>query len=263
MRPPAVAGLFYPADPRELAAEIDDLLEAVAVPDDDVLAPAYVVPHAGYRYSGPTAAQVYARLRAHAAEVDRVVVAGPSHRQPVRGCVVPGAQRWDTPLGGLPVDRRAESLASAGYAAVDDVPHAAEHSLEVQLPFLRRALGEVPVLPVVVGRAEPADVADAVRAAVAPDPAGTVVLCSTDLSHYLPDERARRHDRQTLRAVDDLAADAIGVSDACGVFALRGLVEWARRDDLRARLLDYSTSAESTGDPTRVVGYAAIAFAPD
>jgi AmmeMemoRadiSam system protein B len=260
VRAPAAAGLFYPADPRALAAEVDELLDAVEVPADDALAPAYVVPHAGYRYSGPTAAHVYARLRRHASEVSRVVVAGPAHQVPVEGCVVSGALRWRTPLGEVPVDRRAEELVAAGHAVVDDVPHAPEHSIEVQLPFLQRAVGEVALLPVVVGPSRVDDVAATIAAAAEPDPAGTVVLCSTDLSHYLPDQQARRRDRETLRAVAELAPERIGVADACGVYALRGLVDWARRAGLGPRLLDYATSAETTGDPSRVVGYAALAF---
>jgi AmmeMemoRadiSam system protein B len=261
VRQPAVAGLFYPANPGALAAEVDGLLDAVDVPADDVLAAAYVVPHAGYRYSGPTAAQVYARLRAHAPEVSRVVVAGPAHRVPVDGCVASGALRWHTPLGEMPVDRHVEDLAARRYVVVDDLPHAPEHSIEVQVPFLQRALGEVPMLPIVVGSARVDDVAATVAAAIEPDPAGTVVLCSTDLSHYLPDEQARQQDRRTVEAVLDLAPERIGVHDACGVYPLRGLVGWARGAGLRPRLLDYSTSAESTGDPTQVVGYAALAFA--
>jgi AmmeMemoRadiSam system protein B len=260
VRPPAVAGLFYPADPRVLAAEVDEMLDVVEVPADDVLAPAYVVPHAGYRYSGPTAAQVYARLRVHASEVSRVVVAGPAHHVPVEGCVVSDALRWRTPLGEVPVDRHAEALAAAGYVIIDDLPHAPEHSIEVQLPFLQRALGEVPLLPMVVGPSDIDDVAATIAAAVEREPAATVVLCSTDLSHYLPDEQARHQDRRTIRAVLDLAPELIGVRDACGVFALRGLVGWARRTGLSPRLLDYSTSADATGDPTGVVGYAALAF---
>jgi AmmeMemoRadiSam system protein B len=261
-RPPAVAGLFYPADPQILAREVDELLDAVEVPADDALAPAYVVPHAGYPYSGPTAAHVYARLRAHAAEVSRVVVAGPAHHIPVEGCVVSGAERWRTPLGDVPVDRYAEALAAAGEVTVDDLPHAPEHSIEVQVPFLQRALGEVPLLPIVVGEASLDRVADTLGAAVEPDPAGTVVLCSTDLSHYLPDPEARRTDRRTIGLVLARAPERLGALDACGVFGLRGLLGWAQRTDLRPRLLDYSTSADTTGDPTRVVGYAAFAFCP-
>jgi AmmeMemoRadiSam system protein B len=260
VRSPAVAGLFYPADPAVLADEVDRLLDAVEVPADDVLAPAYVVPHAGYRYSGPTAAQVYARLRAHASAVTRVVVAGPAHHVPANGCVVSGAVRWRTPLGELPVDRRAEALAAAGYVTIDDVPHASEHSIEVQVPFLQRALGEVPLLPMVVGTSGVDDAAATIAAAAGPDPAGTVVLCSTDLSHFLPDDQAREQDRRTIRLVLARAPERIGVLDACGVFALRGLVGWARRTGITPHLLDYATSADTTGDPTRVVGYAALAF---
>jgi AmmeMemoRadiSam system protein B len=261
VRPPAVAGLFYPADPRVLATQVDQLLDAVDVPANDVLAPAYVVPHAGYQYSGPTAAHVYARLRHHASEVSRVVVAGPAHRVPVEGCVVSGVREWLTPLGEVPVDQRVDALVANGYAVFDDLPHAPEHSIEVQLPFLQRTVGQVPLVPIVVGPFGVDDVAAALSAAAEPDPAGTVVLCSTDLSHYLPDEQARQRDGETLRAVGDLAPERIGEGDACGVFALRGLVGLARRVGLEPWLLDYSTSADTTGDPTRVVGYAAVAFA--
>jgi len=260
VRPPAVAGAFYPADPVDLAAQVDALLDAVAVPADDVLAPAYVVPHAGYRYSGPTAAHVYARLRRHASEVSRLVVLGPAHRVPVEGSVVSGAARWRTPLGEVPVDPGAVTIANDGYAVIDDVPHAPEHSIEVQLPFLQRALGAVPVLPIVVGLSNVDDVVMTIASAVELEPAGTVVLCSTDLSHYLPDEQARLQDARTAQAILDLAPERIGAHDACGVFALRGVVGWARRGGLRPELLQLATSAETGGDPGRVVGYPAVAF---
>jgi MEMO1 family protein len=260
VRLPAVAGQFYPDDPGVLAADVDGMLDAVDVPAGDVLARAYVVPHAGYRYSGPTAAHVYARLRAHAAQVSRVVIVGPAHRVPLKGCAVSGADRWLTPLGAVPVDGHAAALAAGGQAVVDDEPHAPEHSIEVQLPFLQRALGNAAVLPIAVGTAPAEDVAATIAAAVALAPAGTVVLCSTDLSHYLPDEQARRQDQRTLAAVGELAPDRIGTRDACGVYALRGLLGWARRAGLVARLLVYATSAETGGDPGRVVGYPAVAL---
>lgn len=260
VRPPAVAGRFYPAEPRILTAAVDELLDAVEVPADDVLARAYVVPHAGYRYSGPTAAHVYARLRAHAAEVSRVVIVGPAHRVPVKGCAVSGALRWRTPLGEVAVDRCAAAMATDGHVVIDDVPHAPEHSIEVQLPFLQRALGDAPVLPIAVGMSTVDDVAATIATAVELSPAGTVVVCSTDLSHYLPDAQARGRDRRTIQAVVDLAPERIGVRDACGVFALRGLVGWARQGGLAPGLLDHSTSADTGGDPVRVVGYPAISF---
>jgi AmmeMemoRadiSam system protein B len=149
-------------------------------------------------------------------------------------------------------------LAQDGHVAVDDGPHVPEHSLEVQLPFLQRALPRsVPILPVAVGSCSVDDVVITLAAAVAP---GTVVLCSTDLSHYLELPAADQQDARTARAVLDLAAERIGLRDACGVFALRGLVAWARHAGLHPDLLHRCTSADSTGDRSRVVGYAAFAF---
>src|SRR4051812_24314698 len=239
VRPPAVAGQFYPADPAELTRLIDELL-TVTVPDEP-LAAAYVVPHAGYRYSGPTAAHVYARLRAHAGTVRRVVIAGPSHHVPVGGCAISGAASWRTPLGELPVDPGATVLAKDGHGVLDEAPHRTEHAIEVQLPFLQRALGEVPVLPIAVGSATTDGIVVTLAAAIDVDEPGTVVLCSTDLSHYLPEQQARRQDERTLRAILDLAPERIGVRDACGVFALRGTVGLARHARLRPHLLHHDT----------------------
>jgi MEMO1 family protein len=254
-----VAGRFYPGRAGELAAAVDGMLDAVAVPEDDPAAEAYVVPHAGYRYSGPTAAQVYARMRRHAAAIARVVLIGPAHFVPLTGCAAPSSASWSTPLGDVPIDRAAvRRLAEDGHVAIDDGPHRPEHSLEVQLPFLQRALpAGVPVMPVAVGDSTVDDVAAMLAAALE---SGTVLLCSTDLSHYLDQAAARRKDERTAQAVLGLASQNIGVRDACGVFALRGLVAWARRRQLRPRLLQLCTSADTTGDPTRVVGYSAFAF---
>jgi AmmeMemoRadiSam system protein B len=167
---------------------------------------------------------------------------------------------WLTPLGEVPVDAGAvRALAQQGHVVVDDRPHAPEHSLEVQLPFLQRALPPgIAVLPIAVGRSSVDRVAATLAATVEP---GTIVLCSTDLSHYLDQAAARRQDDQTARAVLELAAERIGIRDACGAFALRGLVAWARGNALRPRLLGLGTSADTIGDPARVVGYAAFAFA--
>jgi AmmeMemoRadiSam system protein B len=257
-RPPAVAGQFYPGDPAALAATVDALLAAVPTAPARAAA-AYVVPHAGYRYSGPTAARAYALLQAQAALVRRIVLIGPAHYVPVPGCALSGAGQWHTPLGALPLDLDGRSaLLSAGLAVVDDAAHAPEHSLEVQLPFLQRVLAPMPpVLPVVIGPAAPADVA-ALIAAVAD--AGTVVLCSTDLSHYLDEENARQRDDRTVRAVLELRPEGIRAGDACGVHALRGLVTWAATAGLIPELLDQRTSASAAGDRSRVVGYAALAL---
>jgi AmmeMemoRadiSam system protein B len=232
------------------------------VPAGERLAAAYVVPHAGYRYSGPTAATVYARLRLHAAEVSRVVVLGPAHHIPLRGCAVPRNGRWSTPLGPVAVDPAAGMLCAAGHAVADDAPHRLEHSIEVQLPLLQRSVGPVPVLPVLIGTATATAVADLVAATVSAAGPGPVVLCSTDLSHHLPDGQARRQDRRTVAAMLDVDPDRIAGDDACGAYALRGLLAHARRAGLRPRLLDLATSADTGGDRSAVVGYAAVAFAP-
>lgn len=284
IRLPAVAGRFYPAGISELTAMVDTLLDAAptagaaapigaATPTaaaapaggervgEELPADAYVVPHAGYRYSGLTAAQVYARLRRRAGQIRRIVLIGPAHYVSLRGCAAPSTTGWLTPLGEVPVDRPAvTALARAGHLTVDDEPHAAEHSLEVQLPFLQRSLpAGVPIVPITVGQCPVDQVAAMLAATSGP---GTVVLCSTDLSHYLDQATARRRDEQTVRAVLDLAGERIGARDACGAHAVRGLIGWARRSRLRPRLLHLCTSADTTGDPSRVVGYAALALAP-
>jgi AmmeMemoRadiSam system protein B len=221
----------------------------VDVPADDVLARGYVVPHAGYRYSGATAAHVYARLRRHAGDIGRIVLLGPAHRVRLKGLAAPTTQRWATPLGDVTIDLDAP-------LPRDDAPHAPEHSLEVQLPFLQRAVPGVPVLPFVAGVSTVAEVADAITATAD----GAVVLCSTDFSHYETDAAARTHDERTAQAVEAHRPDLIGVGDACGVFALRGTVEWARRNEFPARRLALTTSADSGGDRSRVVGYPAFAL---
>jgi AmmeMemoRadiSam system protein B len=260
IRPSAVAGRFYPRDPAGLGRLVGTLLSGVDVPADDEPAAAYVVPHAGYRYSGPTAAHVYARLRRHADRVSRVVLVGPAHYVAVSGCAVPTTSEWATPLGTVPVSvELAGSLVTAGLVVADDRPHAPEHSLEVQVPFLQTVLPSgVPLLPVLVGQST-VDAVAAVLAASVESP-GTVVLCSTDLSHYLDDASAREQDARTAQAILDLAPDRIGPRDACGRYALRGMLAWAGQRGLRPRLLDLSTSADTAGDATRVVGYPAFAL---
>ncbi|MBT8224203.1 MAG: AmmeMemoRadiSam system protein B [Dactylosporangium sp.] len=260
-RPPAVAGLFYPANPEALIGTIDRLVAAIAVAEGERLAEAYIVPHAGYRYSGPVAAEVYARLRRHAADIDRIVLLGPAHRIPLAGLAVTGATRWNTPLGSVTIDGDGIAAVTAAGAMVDDAPHAEEHSLEVQVPFLQRVLDrDIPLLPVCVGWSTAEQVAAVIEAALR-DPPRTVVLCSTDLSHYLPDAEAQRRDARTAAAVMELSPDDIETNDACGVFALRGLLHWAGAEPrARAVRLALATSAATGGDPSRVVGYAAFAL---
>jgi AmmeMemoRadiSam system protein B len=257
VRPPAVAGRFYPGGADALADLVDRLLDSVETSAPPAPEVAFVVPHAGYRYSGATAAHAYARLRG--AAVTRFVIAGPAHRVPARGCVVPAASAWATPLGEVPVDvDGVAALAGAGLATVDDAPLAAEHSLEVQLPFLQRvAPGPFSVLPIAVGLSTVDEFAATLAAAAG---SGAVLLCSTDLSHYQDEATALRQDAGTVRAVLELEPARIAAADACGAFALRGLLGHARVAGLRPTLLDRSTSARASGDIGRVVGYASFAF---
>ena len=258
IRPPAAAGTFYPADAAELAATVDALLSAASTPPTDGRPRALVVPHAGYRYSGSVAAQAYAMLASRSPA--RVVLLGPAHFVRLSGCAVPRAVAWHTPLGQVRIDAAARDLALAVHGIrADDGPHAPEHALEVQLPFLLRSVGpDVPVLPV-AAHGSPAAIADLLDA-VAADP-DTLVVASTDLSHHLPDAEARRRDARTTDAVLRLRPNLVADRSACGLHALRGLLSWSGRSGLTALLLGYATSADAGGDPDRVVGYAAFAFA--
>lgn len=250
-RKASVAGFFYPADPGELARTVDALLAEA----DGTSAPGLrglVVPHAGYEYSGAVAASAFALVRRAA----RVLLLGPSHFVPLDGLAVTDADAWATPLGEVEVAADLRDAAVAAGAVIDDLPHAREHALEVQLPFLQRVCTEgLEILPVAVGRARADDVAALIEAV------GAFVIVSTDLSHYHDVETAERLDRETADAVVRRAAGAIGPDAACGVYALRGLVEHTRLADLTVELLDLRTSADTAGGPESVVGYGAFAVA--
>lgn len=255
VRSATAAGSFYPNDAAELAVMVDAIL-AAAASEEAVGSPlAIVVPHAGYRYSGSVAASAYSLLDANA--LRRVALLGPAHFVTLLGTSVPGAGAWATPLGEVPIDAELRDVAVRCGATVDDGPHAMEHSLEVQLPFLQRiGGGRLSVLPVAVGVTPPEEVADLIAALV--DDA--LVVISTDLSHYHQDAIARQLDRMTADAVLAKNASALGPYDACGVYALRGALAFADRRGLEVRLLELRTSADATGDAERVVGYGAFAL---
>jgi len=258
LRPAAVAGSFYPSNAARLAAAVEHLLRGAGAVLAAPSLQGLIVPHAGYRYSGPIAASGYSLLRASASTIDRLVLIGPAHFVSLYGAAVPAADAWLTPLGPVGIDGDLVRHACALGARVDDAPHAPEHALEVQLPFLQIVLDHnVPILPVAVGVAETEWVADLLGVLLG---SGTFLIVSTDLSHYHADATAKARDRRTAAAITARDADAIGRDDACGVFALRGALEWARRADLAVGLLDLRTSADTAGDPSRVVGYGAFAL---
>ena len=257
VRAPAVAGAFYPSSATELARDVDALLDAAARIDGP--APkAMIVPHAGYVYSGPVAATAYRTLRAARGLIRRVVLLGPAHRVAVRGLALPAARAFATPLGEIPLDQElAERLRGLPQVCEHARCHAPEHSLEVQLPFLQRVLGEFTLLPLVVGEATPAAVAEVLRRVWGgPE---TLVVISSDLSHYLPQGLARRVDRATVDQV--LAGEpTLTHEQACGATPVNGLIEALRGTDLTPSLVDLRTSGDTAGDGARVVGYAAILY---
>jgi len=259
VRPAAVAGLFYPGDPDSLGARIAHDLD-VAVPAAEAPPKAVIVPHAGYVYSGPIAGHAYARVRRLRGTIAHVVLLGPAHRALVSGLAVPSTDGFATPLGVVAVDDalRRRALAVPGVD-VDDHAHAAEHSLEVQLPFLQETLGAGwNLLPLAVGDATP-DLVVRVLDVLWGGPE-TLIVVSSDLSHYHDYATARAQDEATAAAI--VARDPQGISDddACGAHPVRGLLLAARRRNLDVRLLDLRSSGDTAGDRDRVVGYGAFAL---
>jgi AmmeMemoRadiSam system protein B len=258
-RPPAVAGTFYPADPDVLAARVDGL-----VPGDSTgrTPKALIVPHAGYDYSGPVAGLGYATLGAAREQIDRVVLLGPAHRVRVRGLATTSADEWVTPLGAVSIDDEArDAVLALSDVGVDDRAHAAEHSLEVHLPFLQRTVGRFSLLPLVVGHADAETVAS-VLDAVWGGPE-TLIVVSTDLSHYEDHATASVLDRRTADAIAAGRPEAIRPEDACGAYPVRGLLVAARQRRLQIRLLDLRNSGDTAGPRDRVVGYGAFALTDD
>jgi AmmeMemoRadiSam system protein B len=259
VRQPVVAGTFYPADPRALRAAVADLL-AHAPHASGVAAPkAIVAPHAGYIYSGPVAATAYRRIEARWSEIERVVIVGPSHRVALDGLAVAASDAFATPLGEVPIDRQSrDAVAVLPHVVIDDAPHADEHSLEVHLPFLQHVLTRSwTLVPIVVGGASAIAVADVLASVWGG--ADTLVVISTDLSHYHDYPSAAALDRRTADAIVAREVDTIFPADACGAHPLRGLLELSRRAGLEVELLDLRSSGDTAGDRTKVVGYGAFA----
>ena len=258
VRPPAVAGLFYPQDPAELRDAVCTYIDACAPPTVTLRRPkALIVPHAGYPYSGPVAGCAYRFLRDSRAKVRHVVLLGPSHRVPMRGLAVPSVDAFGTPLGPVPVDaHNRQRLRELGLIGISDAPHAAEHSLEVQLPFLQVVLDEFDILPIAIGLAPPEQVARALDAAWNGN--DTLIIVSSDLSHYHTSEEARHLDAEATQAILDRRSD-LPDEQACGARAINGLMQIAHRRNLVVEVLDQRNSGDTAGDRSRVVGYGSYA----
>lgn len=258
IRQPAVAGVFYPDNKQMLANGIDVLLHTATSAIDHATPKAIIVPHAGYIYSGQTAARAYARLALGRKLIKRVVLLGPVHHVPVRGLALPCVDAFATPLGTVELDQNAiASLAGLSQVELSSAAHDHEHSLEVQLPFLQMVLNDFKLVPLAVGNATSVEVAEVLDALWGgPE---TVIVVSSDLSHYLPYGMAQAADQETVQHILGMKG-ALTHSQACGATPVNGFILAARRHHLKPELLELCNSGDTAGDKNRVVGYASFAF---
>jgi AmmeMemoRadiSam system protein B len=254
VRPAAVAGMFYPDDPQELESQLDSFLTRAGTADSPPKA--MIVPHAGYVYSGPVAATAYARLAANRGKIRRVVLIGPDHRVGFRGIAASSADWFETPLGRIPVDQ--EAIDSLPGVERFDRAHMLEHSLEVHLPFLQKMLDDFSLVPLVVGQAEPEEVAAVLERLWGGEE--TLIVISSDLSHYHDYATASRIDGETTRAIESFNGSLIGPQEACGYIGVRGLLQVAREKGLRELTADVRNSGDTAGSRDQVVGYGAYLF---
>lgn len=253
-RKPAVAGRFYPAHPQQLRDAITGYLDQVQ-PSENV-PKAMIVPHAGYIYSGPIAASAYARLKPATATIRKVVLIGPSHRVAFRGLAVSRAHAYTTPLGDVMVDRDAvERLVHLPFVEYVEQAHALEHSLEVHLPFLQALLQRFTLIPIVAGDARPHQVSAVLDQFW--DDAETLIVISSDLSHFHDYDTARRLDSATSAMIERLQYQDIGEDAACGKVAVNGLLKLLQQKGLTIKTIDLRNSGDTAGDKQQVVGYGA------
>ncbi len=252
IREPAVAGQFYPGDASELRTAMSVFFEDVQVKPSP--APkALIVPHAGYIYSGPVAATAYARLRSYREQYTRVILLGPAHRVAVSGLALSAADVFRSPLGDVPLDKEAIAALNMPEVMVFDASHQLEHSLEVHLPFLQSVIESFSLVPLIVGDVAPETVAEVIDSLWGgPE---TLIVISSDLSHYLSYESARTIDNATCQAIENLEVDRIDHHAACGATPIKGLLIAARRRGMKVTTLDLRNSGDTAGDRNRVVGY--------
>ncbi|MGC9348242.1 MAG: AmmeMemoRadiSam system protein B [Anaerolineae bacterium] len=258
IRPPAVAGMFYPADPKELKLTIQEYLEAADPPELSSVR-SVIVPHAGYVYSGPVAAYAYKLLAAQSERPRRILVMGPSHRAWFPGVAVADVDGFRTPIGTQPVDREFVGALTDDRSIFSAVtsPHTPEHCLEVQYPFIQTVLPDVPTVPMLFGEVDPIEVGEALDEVLQP---GDLVLVSSDLSHYHANEQAHRLDRSFLDALLEDDKQGVARGEACGRAPVLALMIIAERRNWHPHLLDYRTSGDTSGNRSQVVGYAAVAY---
>jgi AmmeMemoRadiSam system protein B len=262
IRPAAVAGSFYPADPISLQDQLNGWLPEIPVDPAARPAPkAIISPHAGYIYSGEIAARAYSQLRPAHDQFHRVVLIGPAHRVGFRGIALPSSDQFATPLGQIPIDDdlRQRALELDEVITLDQA-HQFEHCLEVQLPFLQRVLDDFTLLPMLAGQVAPSRI-DQLLENLAMD-RDTLIVISSDLSHFLDYDSARQSDTATATAIEQLAPEAIGEHQACGRLPIQGLLLFARRHGMQVERLDLRNSGDTAGPRHQVVGYGAWRLDP-
>jgi AmmeMemoRadiSam system protein B len=258
IRHPNVAGMFYPADAQSLRETVLSCLPSSGR-DESGIPKAIVAPHAGYIYSGAVAGRAYAQLEGRAQDITRVVLLGPSHRVPFHGLAYSEADSFLTPLGAVAVDRSAyQAVVDLPQVREFEAPFEGEHCLEVQLPFLQLVLQDFRIVPFLVGEAAAEEVAAVLDRLWGAEE--TLIVISSDLSHYLDYESACKLDADTSRAIEALRPQDISYHQACGRNPLKGLLREAKRHGLRARTLDLRNSGDTGGPRDQVVGYGAYAF---
>ena len=261
IRLPAVAGVFYSGNEHELKRDVVAMLGMTDSNPSTITPKAIIVPHAGYVYSGRTAAVAYARLAANRKTIKRIILLGPAHRTYVRGLAVPSVSAFATPLGLVELDAHAiNSITGKSQIVISDAVHSLEHSLEVQLPFLQEVLDDFKMVPIAVGDASPEKVADILNTLWGgPE---TVIVISSDLSHYLPYSAAQSEDNSTVQNILEMRGN-LTHQQACGGTPINGLILAAKAHHLHPKLLSMCNSGDTAGDKQQVVGYASIIFTED
>lgn len=255
IRQPAVAGMFYPDHPQELRKELEAYLKNSCL---EKAPKAMVVPHAGTIYSGPIGAQAYQTLRSKAEQIKTVILLGPAHRVALEGIAASSASHFKTPLGDIPVDQEKISLIQNSYVGILDQAHEEEHSLEVQLPFLQLVLKSFSIVPLVVGETTPEIVAQVLEKLWGgPE---TLIVISSDLSHYLDYKTAQILDRDCADKIEHFDWKHLDHEQACGYFPLRGLLYEAQKKKMKSKTIDLRNSGDTAGDQDRVVGYGSFLF---
>lgn len=257
IRSAAVAGTFYPENSAQLHADIQEMLAHLA--SGNSAPKAIIVPHAGYIYSGAIAASAYVQLKPARNTIKRVILLGPCHRVPLSGLATTGADCFDTPLGSVPIDRESiDRVLSLPQVMESDLTHQQEHSLEVQLPFLQEVLDEFTLVPMVVGDSSAEDICEVLE--LLWGGRETLVVISSDLSHYHDYKTAQVMDNLTCKAIEALDGDAISQEQACGRNPVSGLLQVAQHHDMKVTTLDLRNSGDTAGSKDQVVGYGAWMF---